>query len=391
MKRMNTFKLALIRLWNRRSRLAVQWIMVILGFGLVSGFFSLQQSADDQLVKDIASIDQVWTAKGSPLQGLLANVYHMDAPLGNIPLSELDEWSQNPMVERITRISYGDTYQGRRILGADPSWKDLYDLSLVEGHWPENAMEVVISESIATQTGLTTGSTFQGQHGATADEHVHEEEYHVTGIYATSGTVADRILLTTLESVWHVHHSDQDHLEVTAALVETSSPMALFQLPRQINSKSTFQAILPSIEVNRIYSLLGNTRTAFLILSALFLCLGAVSIALTLYETMRAQQFDHTLLRVFGLSPARLGMHVFIQCAVLLITAWMVGIGLIKTALWWAGPKVSLEYGLQLERPSLTQIDWIMLAISAGIAILIAVPVIIRIFRMTIHKNLNNA
>lgn len=391
MKKMTSFRLAVLQLWNKRWRVIVQWLMVLSGFAMVSGFYTLESVANDQLVKDIGSINQVWAAKGSPLNGLLANVYHIEAPLGNIPLSELDDWISNPMVKQATRISYGDTYNGRRILGADPSWKTLYNLELSEGVWPQGELEICLSEVLSRELNLNIGDHFKGAHGEVVDEHQHEEEYVVVGVFKPSGTVADRVLLTTLESVWHVHHTEADKREVTAVLVETSSPMAMFQLPRQINSKSTFQAILPSIEVNRIYALLDNTRMAFIVLSVLFLVLGGLSIAITLYETIRAQQFDHTLLRVFGLSPSRLGFTIFLQSALLLTTAWIGGIALVSMVKVALNSTLQSTYGLQITEFQVTLIDLKMLALAIGLAILITIPIILRIFRMTIHKNLQNA
>lgn len=391
MKAMTSFRLARIQLWNRKTRLAVQWLMVVLGFSAISGFFTLNSKVNDQLVVDLGDVSQVWTAKGSPLQGLLANVYHMDAPLGNIPLPELEPWLTNSMVERYTRIGYGDTYHGRRILGADDNWKDIYHLQLKSGGWPSTSMEVVLSESLAKELELQLGSEFEGQHGELGDEHHHEEHYVVVGIFANSETVADRLIITPIQSVWDVHHVAQNELAATAVLVKTNSPMAMFQLPKQINSKSTFQAILPSIEVNRIYALMGNTQKAFVLLSVLFLLFGTVSMSVTLYETMRSQQFDHTLLRIFGLSPIRLGWMVFLQSFLLLFSAWVVGIWLIKVLQWQLAESISMNYGVNLGGITLHKADFYTLLISIGIALLISLPVMIRIFKMTIHKNLKHA
>lgn len=391
MKKMTTFKLAVLQLWNRKTRLVIQWFMVVLGFGLISGFFTLQSSVDDQLVSDLGDVSQVWTAKGSPLQGLLANVYHMDAPLGNISLTEVEPWLDNPMVERASLIGYGDTYKGRRILGTDSTWKSIYNLELSNGHWPETTMDVVLSESLSSELELSIGDSFEGQHGETSDVHHHEEKYRVVGIFHDSRTVADRLLITPLTSVWHVHHISDDDKAVTAVLVKTNSPMAMFQLPRVINEKSTFQAILPSIEVNRIYALLGNTRSAFIALSVLFLFLGILSISITLYEVMRAQQFDHTLLRVFGLSPQRLGMIIYLQSLLITITGWMFGVGIVKFIQGFYRGRIAQTFGINLSTPTFTVTDFYLVIVAGILALIVSVPVIIRIFKMTIHKNLKNA
>lgn len=391
MRAMNTFKLGFLQVWHRRTRLFVQWLMVVLGLGLISGFITLQDSANQQLEKDLGNIDLVWCAKGSPLRGLLANVYHIDNPSGNISFDEVEKYARNPMVSEVTRIAYGDVYKAKRILGADSTWRGLYDLKLHSGKWNSAPLEVVLSVSLAEQLGLSIGDDFHGQHGNNEAAEEHHEHYVVVGIFENSGTVADRILLTQVESVWEVHHVEEDNLQITAALVRISSPMALFQLPRAINENSTFQAVMPSIEVSRIYELLSGSEKVFMALSALFLLLGGLSIAITIYETLRAQQFDHTLLRIFGLSPIRLATLIWTQTLLLMVSAWIAGIGLIKLVLVLMGDSILNSQGFYVDVRGLNTSDIYLLLVSIGLGILIAIPPVARIFGTNIHQNLKDA
>ncbi len=389
LKPITSWKFAIRQLIQRRSRLAIQWFMIVIGLALVSAFYTVEKSTNDQMVNDLGGIDQIWCAKGSPLQGLLANVYHIDNPLGNISSADVDSAAQSPLIERITRLAYGDTYKGRRILGADSSWYKLYNLQLKEGSWPNHAMEVVLSASLAQELQLQMGADFQGNHGSDHAGHVHHESYTVVGVYEDTRTVADRLVLTPLESVWDVHHDE--NRDITAALIETNSPMALFQLPRKINEETTFQAVLPSIEVNRIYALLGNTQRAFYVLSGLFLLLGGLSIGITIHETIRSQQFDHTLLRIFGLSPSRLALVVWLQTSTLLLSAWFMGLFLVKSSFSFLSNTLSLEFGLQVQWHVIEAIDLKLGLIAIAIGTVIIIPSLVRIFRTSIHKNLNNA
>lgn len=387
---MNTFKLGFLQIWHRKTRLFIQWLMVVMGLGLISGFFTVQSSADDQLVRDLGPVDQVWCAKGSPLRGLLANVYHIDAASGNISNAEVMQYAQNPMVERVTRIAYGDVYRAKRILGADASWRELYQLKLSEGRWNENTLEVVLSKSLADELNLELGSHFHGQHGDETNGHEHEQDYEVVGIFSNSGTVADRLLITNLESVWDVHDLSESERDITAALVE-ASPMALFQLPKVINKNSTFQAVLPSIEVSRIYELFSGSQRVFIALSILFLILGGLSIAITLHETIRAQQFDHTLLRIFGIRPNRLALLIWTQTLILMISAWVIGMVAVKASLFFSADYILQSQGVYIAPPSLVLLDFKLLLLAIGLAVIIAIPPVLRIFGSTIHENLKNA
>jgi len=57
-----------------------------LGIGLMVFLFLVQKQLDDNFKKNLAGIDLVVGAKGSPLQLILSSMYHIDAPTGNITL-----------------------------------------------------------------------------------------------------------------------------------------------------------------------------------------------------------------------------------------------------------------------------------------------------------------
>ena len=72
-------------------------------------------------------------------------------------------------------------------------------------------MQAVIGAAAARATGLEPGDRFSGAHGFSEAGHAHESQpYTVVGILAPLETVADRLILTSLESVWELHgHGDE--------------------------------------------------------------------------------------------------------------------------------------------------------------------------------------
>jgi putative ABC transport system permease protein len=59
-------------------------ILLAFGVGLVSLLMLTEKQLSDTFDRNIQDIDLVLGAKGSPLQLILANVYHVDAPTGKI-------------------------------------------------------------------------------------------------------------------------------------------------------------------------------------------------------------------------------------------------------------------------------------------------------------------
>ena len=83
-------------------------------------------------------------AKGSPLQLILSSIYHIDNPTCNISFREVDKLIKNPMIDFTIPLSYGDSYNGFRIVGTTSQYPKIYEVDLNEGNLWSQSMEVVI-------------------------------------------------------------------------------------------------------------------------------------------------------------------------------------------------------------------------------------------------------
>ena len=157
---------------------------------------------ENRINLDGKGIDIVVGAKGSPLQLILSSVYHIDIPTGNIPYNQAKKIMNNPQIEKSIPLALGDNWKGFRIVGTTTNYIEHYKISLSEGrYWNEN-FEVVVGSSV----NLDINDEFIGAHGLLEDGSSHEEhKYNVVGILKPSGTVVDRLILTSLNSVLDIH------------------------------------------------------------------------------------------------------------------------------------------------------------------------------------------
>ena len=211
---MNLLRLSLANLSLSPLSTAVNILLLSLGTGSIAILLIATHLLSTALTRDAADIDLVVGAKGSPLQLVLSGLYHADIPTGNIRLSEARTWMEHPMVESAIPLSLGDSHKGFRIVGTNEDYVDIYDGQLAEGKLPSNLLEIAIGSSVSKATGLSLGATFAGQHGLDGAGHAHDEDsYTVVGIFEASDTVLDRLLITTLESVWLVHGESRPNSE----------------------------------------------------------------------------------------------------------------------------------------------------------------------------------
>ena len=120
---MNIFTLS----WKNILSKPLNSFMSVLLFALSVGLITFLTLINDQFKKglehNLAGIDLVIGAKGSPLQLILSSMYHIDAPTGNISLEESAPFLNpaHPLLAQAVPLSLGDSYGAYRIVGAPPS------------------------------------------------------------------------------------------------------------------------------------------------------------------------------------------------------------------------------------------------------------------------------
>ncbi len=206
-------KIALAKLLHKPYNSALSVLLFAIGVALISLIIKTETFLNSQYKTNIAGIDLVVGAKGSPLQLILSSVLHIDAPTGNIPLEEVKKVQKNPLVKQTIPIALGDNYKGFRIVGTHADYLKLYACEFHAGKVFSKPLDAVIGTNVAEKTELKIGDTFTGVHGFMDEGHSHGEFcYTITGVLKKSGNVTDNLILTPVESVWMVHsHKDEHH------------------------------------------------------------------------------------------------------------------------------------------------------------------------------------
>lgn len=320
-------------------------------FGVMLALIVIQfgHHVQNRLGVDGKGIDIVVGAKGSPLQLILSSVYHIDIPTGNIPYDDAEKWMKHPQIKTAIPLALGDNWKGYRIVGTTTGYMQHYDAELAQGHPWNKAFEAVAGSSV----GLSLGASFVGAHGLTEGGHVHEDEkYTIVGVMKPTGTVLDRLILTSLDSVLelhglggvehahdgddHAHHhhdddeaEDHDHAtepEITALLLTTKSPIANINLPRTINRETSLQAANPAFEMARLTSMLGLGSKSFTALSAILIIVAALSIFSGLAGSLENRMGDLAVLRAIGYSKGRLFRIIAAEGMAIVITGLFLGL-----------------------------------------------------------------
>ena len=383
---MTTLSLAWRYLWSRPLGAALNLLLLSLGLASITFLLLLGHQLQRAFERDLAGIDLVVGAKGSPLQLILSGVLHLDVPTGNVPLQAVQALEQNPLVASVIPISLGDSFRGFRIVGTSHAYPAHYQASLAQGSLWQAPMQAVLGASAARALGLQVGSSFVGSHGLGAGGHTHGDlPYTVTGILAPTGSVLDRLILTDTASVWKVHESataldadDQKILEqereLTLALLRYRSPLAAVSLPRFINSTTEMQAAAPALEISRLLRMLGVGTEVLQALAGVLLLTAALSVFLALWSAVRERRADLALLRMLGAPPRRVAALLLTEAIWLGLLAAVMGVALGQGLTVLLGRLLALDQSLLIGGlawpPALLWVPALALSVSLVAALL---------------------
>ncbi len=321
-----------------------------LSIALLLGTQQLKRSFENQIENNLGKIDVVVGAKGSPLQLVLASVLHLDNPTGNISYKEALKIIKNPLIKSAIPISYGDNYKGYRIVGTTHEYTVIYNAELQKGHRVENAMEVILGNSVAQKLNLKIGDTLLSAHGLVENSiEEHDAVLTVVGILKPTQKVIDRLILTNLQSVWDVHnherkenheghdyHDIQDEKEITSLLIRFKSPRGLLTFPRRINERTNMQAALPKYELHKLYEYTSVGFKTISLIAYLILVISCITLFISLYKMVKERAFDLAILRTYGASNFQLIKMVFYEGFIVVFSSFLLGFLLLKIGLRFA-------------------------------------------------------
>ncbi len=206
---MKILYLAYRNIISKPLNLVLSIVLFGLGISLINFLILFNDQLKNKFDKNLAGIDLVIGAKGSPLQMILSSMYHIDSPTGNISIGEAKAFlnPRHPLIKAAVPLSLGDSYKSYRIVGSTDSIFSFYHAEIEQGSIHQKNFEVTIGKVVAEDTGLKVGDNFKSAHGFNDDEDlVHDDaSFKVTGILKGTGSAIDQLIVTNLSTVWNVH------------------------------------------------------------------------------------------------------------------------------------------------------------------------------------------
>jgi putative ABC transport system permease protein len=323
-----------------------------LSIALVQAVMIAERELPKAAEQAFGGVDLVIGPKGSALDLVLCCVLHVTEPRGIVPLASAEQALSSPMIKAVAPIALGDNYKSVRIVGTTPDLLQVYKAQLAQGALWTKDLQAVVGAQIAREHGLKLGDSFVGSHGLVEGGEEHSEfPYTVTGILAPTGSGLDRLILTSIQSVWTIHaHHEADEAEekglpappvpppaASAFVASVKSPVALAALPRQIDAMDHLSAAAPAFEIARLARAARPVIQAVYGIGLLFALVAGLTAATVFVSALAARTRDLGLLRVLGSHPWELALIAQIEALILALLALVGG----EAVVWTFAPPMA--------------------------------------------------
>ena len=320
---------------------------------------NLPWSLFDELVRDRPLVD--WA-----LPHAVGDTYKGYRIVGTLPTLLTIDHEGRELTEMLDPVGRPmRTANGQPIPARPFAYRFGRTLELAEGRaFHPRKFEAVIGSDVARQAGLKLGSTFIAEHG-TGDEksHAHEETWTVVGILKPTRTAIDRVLYLPILTFWaiptheehlqqasklletidpheheHVHDEncahDHEHAyevlpdgtirlratphqwQVSAVLVRSRGAWHMASLMYRINNLPQAMAVNPAGVMRDFFStFLKPSSQLLLIVSVLVSLVAAVSVLVSIYNSVSARRREIAIIRALGATRGRVLALICVEAA----------------------------------------------------------------------------
>ncbi len=377
--------LALRSLWFRRGSLAITVISIAFSVALLLGIERVRTQAKENFAGMVSGTDLIVSARGNPVQILLASIMHIGYPASGLTQDTVQTVCSNRNVAWCIPIAMGDSHRGYRVVGTDLVMFDKFryarnvGLSFREGRRFTEVSSAVVGSQVAESLGYRVGSKIVVTHGAGGESLIEHaaEPFTVSGVLAPTGTPVDRAIYVSMEGYEAMHEGfgghanidplvDPDHAEeksVSAVLVGLKSRAAVLGVQRSFNEyrREALTAVMPGDTLLELWQLTGIAETALVWISGVVVLIGLVGITANLLASVNERRREMAVLRAIGAGLPQVTGLILGEAILLTTVGVVVGLVLFQVAMFGLAPMLRARYGFEIAAGGVLPGEWIRL------------------------------
>ncbi len=415
---MSLFKIVWKSIKQRSLASVLTMFSIMLGVALVVSILILKQESQDAFSQTATGYEIIVGPKGSSLQLTLNTIYQIGVPIQNMPYDTYTKLKDDKRVKLAIPYVLGDNFKNHRLIGTVPevftdfSYQKDKKYQLKDGKFFTKDFEAVIGNETALKTGLKVGDTFIGSHGVESYEgsegmFEHAEfKFTVTGILEKTFTPIDKVVFTSMNSVWEIHHheaeekykerNDTTHREmeksITAILISLKSPVYFDLLRRQINENKfegiNAQAVIPTFEIKQLFDIIGNINSILIIIAYLVVFVAVISILVSIYNSMNERKRDIAIMRSLGARKNTILNIILIEGFIVSFIGGLFGIIVSHVLIFLFRDTISNTAGIQISGTLFNIFEFYILAGTVALGLIVTLIPALKAYNTDVASNL---
>jgi putative ABC transport system permease protein len=164
--------------------------------------------------------------------------------------------------------------------------------------------------------------------------------------------------------------------------------LGLLTIPRNINQNTKMQAALPSIEINRLFELMGIGMDVLKWLAYAIIIISGVSVFVTLYNALKERKYEMALMMTMGGKRSLLFLMLLLEGIFLSLSGFIFGMLFSRIGLFLISKSVSDTYHYSIDTMQIQTEEIFLLIAALLVGIFAALIPSIGIYKIDISKTL---
>ena len=298
-------------------------LLIACSVAISIGLIAQERGLREGTARAADKFDLIVAAPGSEITAMLAAVYLQPTALPLIDGNIYQQIENHPLVELAAPLAFGDSWEGRRIVGTTAAFVTHMSTPLAAGYVFSQMNEAVVGANVPLDVGDVIAPTHGDGDGDGAEEdtyNTHDFSYVISGKMTRTGSPWDDAIMVSVETVWDIHAMPIGHgpewdgslggpfdpayfSGTPAVLVRAEALWANYSLQSEFNTAQTM-AFFPGNVLAQLHALMGDIRQVMQVLAITTQVLVAVAVLTGLSMLSRILAKRMALLRALG-APRR--------------------------------------------------------------------------------------
>ena len=345
----------------------------------------IQNGTKQSFNYSISGVDSIIGPRSSSVALVLYTIFHIGKPTNNITYETFEYLKKRKDIDWIVPIALGDSYDEFRVIATTSDYfekikfGDDYQIKFDKGNNSLELNNTIFGADVAKKLNSNIGDKINIVHGSNADMGVEHDDisFELSGILKKTGTPIDKLVFINLQGYELVHLGwksgkkifslknqdlskiDTDQLipkTITAAFVGLKSKLTIFNFQKDIREylEEPISAVIPSIALSELWSIVGVVDKGFKLLSWIVIVISLIAMVTLIINSLENRKREMLIYRANGASPLDLSFMVVIEAIFIGLVSIILALIFVSLISYFASSQLSIHFGISTNFSFLT-------------------------------------